>query len=96
MTEKKPKQKQNHRTNPCSKKANKKKKTHSRKRASFLKPKKEERKIERLTVGSSELGDGVDEALVKVSCPSKARLWVGCEDETGIYTKIGRMDLIIG
>lgn len=52
--------------------------------------------METLTVGSSELGHGINKSLMKVSCPSKARLWVSCENKAGIHTKTGCMDLFIG
>ena len=52
---------------------------------------KEERKRKRKmkvrkvhTVGSSELSDSVDEALVELDCPAETGLGVGGEDETGI------------
>lgn len=42
------------------------------------KPKKEKRKKEKpLTVGATELGDSIDEAVVKVSGPAEAGLGIG-------------------
>lgn len=39
-----------------------------------------------LTAGATKLSNGVDKALMEVSCPAEARLRVGCEDQTRVAT----------
>lgn len=42
-----------------------------------------------LTIGATELGDGVDEAIVELGSPTEARLGVAREEVAGVSREVG-------